>query len=432
MEENSRIKINENPEKEEIQDKNKKRRKLSKNKVKNFLKKIDYTIKNKTIKSNIFTNNEKEKDNQKMKTIRNPGVDFFRIMSMYSVVVCHYLGFGKDFGHFPQFKRQLSFIHGIIYNHNNSFALISGIILYKTNKYSNLLYLWFQVLFYSVGIHKYLVNYKKSYYVRKNMEEEYYPLIFYRYWYFTTYFGMYLFLPVLNKGIASLTKYEFRLVIITTLFIFVFWRDYKNPRRNIFQLNRGKSVIWFLVFYLTGAYIGKYRVDYFGIKAYFYCFICLFIFLFFSYLYFKVINNEFYFMIGNFKIPIPIVLKRMLNEDCDSTLKIIQDITACLFFMQIRYNTYISKVICFTGPLVFSVFLIHANEYILINNISHIFKNVPKNISFNSLMNFVFLKSLKVFIICIFIDYFRYLFFSLIRLKKILIFLETKMKEYFS
>ena len=67
-------------------------------------------------------------------------------------------------------------------------------------------------------------------------------------------------------------------------------------------------------------------------------------------------------MIGNFKIPIPIVLKRMLNEDCDSTLKIIQDITACLFFMQIRYNTYISKVICFTGPLVFSVFLIHAND----------------------------------------------------------------------
>ena len=71
MEENSRIKINENPEKEEIQDKNKKRRKLSKNKVKNFLKKIDYTIKNKTIKSNIFTNNEKEKDNQKIKTIKN-------------------------------------------------------------------------------------------------------------------------------------------------------------------------------------------------------------------------------------------------------------------------------------------------------------------------------------------------------------------------
>ena len=236
MEDNSRKKFIDNSENEKLKDKNiKKRRKQSKNIFKNFLKKIDSKTKNKTIISSTSINyaNKRENDNQKIKTTRNPGVDLLRIISMYSVVVHHYLVFGKDDNHFPQYRRQLSFVHSVVDRHNNPFIVISGIILHKTNKYSNLLYLWFQVLFYSVGIHKYLVNYKKGYYVKKNMEVEYYPLVFFRYWYFTTYFGMYLFLPVINKGIAYLTKYEFRLIVITTLFIFVFWRDYKNPDRDI-------------------------------------------------------------------------------------------------------------------------------------------------------------------------------------------------------
>ena len=34
------------------------------------------------------------------------------------------------------------------------------------------------------------------------LNKDYYPMIFNRYWYFTAYFGMYLILPVINKGIA--------------------------------------------------------------------------------------------------------------------------------------------------------------------------------------------------------------------------------------
>ena len=93
-------------------------------------------------------------------------------------------------------------------------------------------------------------------------------MIFQVYWYFSTYFGMYLFLPVINKGIAQLSKYEFRLVVMSTLGILVLWKDYKNKKTDVFHLNSGGSVIWFLIFYLTGAYIGKYRVDYNGFKKF--------------------------------------------------------------------------------------------------------------------------------------------------------------------
>ena len=57
------------------------------------MKKIDSKTKNKTIISSTSINdaNKKENDNQKIKTTRNPGVDLLRIISMYSVVVHHYL-----------------------------------------------------------------------------------------------------------------------------------------------------------------------------------------------------------------------------------------------------------------------------------------------------------------------------------------------------
>ena len=155
--------------------------------------------------------------------------------------------------------------------HNNDFILISGIVGYKTNKYSNLFYLWLIVVFYSIGIPNYVSQYEKSFRRNQDINQINYPMVFNLYWYFSTYFGMYLFLPVINKGIAQLSRYEFTLVVMSTIGILVLWKDYKNKKSDVFHLIGGYSVIWFLIFYLTGAYIGKYRVDYNGFKKYIYC-----------------------------------------------------------------------------------------------------------------------------------------------------------------
>ena len=343
---------------------------------------------------------------------------------MYNIVLNHIIFYPKGYRHFPQFKRQLSLIHCITDWHVNGFILISGIVGYKTNKYSNLFYLWLTVFFYSVGIHKYILYFKKGYNVGNDMYREYYPVIFNRYWYFSTYFGMYLLLPVLNKGIASLKKNEFRLVVVSTIGILVLWRDYKNPKQDLFHMFVGDTILWFIIFYLTGAYIGKYRADYSGIKKYIYCFICLFIYSLASYLFFKAYHNELNH--------IPISLRQMFTKRLNSILKISQSITACLFCMQIHYNKYIAKIITFVGPLTFSVYLIHNHKLIHYNVIEHIYDNQPKDLILNSVLSLIFGKSLKIFIICIIIDYFRHLLFTLLRIKKILIFIETKMKEKFS
>ena len=91
----------------------------------------------------------------------------------------------------------------------------------------------------------------------------------------------------------------------------------------------------------------------------------------------------------------------MLNEYWDSSLKIIQSITICLFFLQIHYNKYIAKIICFFGPLAFGIYLIHENKIIRDNVMRKLFINQPRNISLNSLLSLLLIKSVKLSLLCL-------------------------------
>ena len=101
--------------------------------------------------------------------------------------------------------------------------------------------------------------------------------------------------------------------------------------------------------------------------------------------------------------------------------------------MQIHYNKYIAKFICFLGPLAFGIYLIHIHPIIFKNVLFHIYDNEPKNLSLKSTMILVSLKPLKVTCLCIFIDFFRHFLFTLLRFRKILNFLEKylmKLMDY--
>ena len=157
----------------------------------NFFKRID---KIETIKDyNIIPFNKKDDFNQRIKRTRNPGIDFVRIIAMFNIVIIHYFYYGKIEQRFPKYKRQFKLYECFIDWHNNAFILLSGIVGYKTVKYSNLLYLWLTVFFYSVGIHYYYTYITKGFIIKQDIYKELFPIVFRRYWFFTTYFGMYLF-----------------------------------------------------------------------------------------------------------------------------------------------------------------------------------------------------------------------------------------------
>ena len=60
-----------------------------------------------------------------------------------------------------------------------------------------------------------------------------------------------------------------------------------------------------------------------------------------------------------------------------------------------------------------------------------LFINKPRNIDLKSLLNFMFLKSFEIFVFSLALDYLRNLLFSFLRIKNLLFFIETKMKEKF-
>ena len=119
----------------------------------------------------------------------------------------------------------------------------------------------------------------------------------------------------------------------------------------------------------------------------------------------------------------------MFTNRFDSFLKVSQFISACLFLLQIKYNENITKAICFLDPLVFGIYLIHYHPLNIKNFLPHIFDNAPIDIGLLSTLYLIVSKALKMFLLCIIIDYIRNKLFSCFRIKKFCIFTESKIKK---
>ena len=87
----------------------------------------------------------------------------------------------------------------------------------------------------------------------------FFPVIIKNYWYFTEYFCLYIFIPLINKGILYLDKVELKIIIINLFSIFIVLKEIINPEYNSLHLNSGYSSLWLLILYIIGAYFEKYR-----------------------------------------------------------------------------------------------------------------------------------------------------------------------------
>jgi hypothetical protein len=176
---------------------------------------------------------------------------------MIGIVYNHVLFQGKGIYKYNIYKIKIKSSLTYIFWHNNVYSLISGIVGYKSTKYSNLFYLWLSAVFYSLGFHYYYLKYKKGARLFGELYTEFYPVVYGRYWYFSSYFGMFIFLPAINKGIQNLNKPEFNLLVMSIFGIYSFWHTYHNSKYDYFQINKGLSTIWLLCLYIMGAYIGN-------------------------------------------------------------------------------------------------------------------------------------------------------------------------------
>lgn len=230
---------------------------------------------NNKIKSNIvyYSNNQKIIKNEYIKIYsdenkqiinRNYGIDLLKIISMINIIILHINLFSRKLSlkiNNPRTKI-IWRIEAMSYWSVNCFGMISGIVGYKKCKFSNLIYLWFQVTFYSVLITIFLYLKKNSQITKQNLLLSLFPILIKRHWYVNAYFSMYLFLPFINNGINYLKKTEFRNL---TILFFCFYSLYNIiavilHKENYHFLNKGYSSIWLMILYIIGAYIGKYLI----------------------------------------------------------------------------------------------------------------------------------------------------------------------------
>ena len=367
-------------------------------------------------------NNKVEKTEITVKKQRNPGIELLRIIDMYAIIIHHILLFGKLLSKFKKYQ-VLHFINISCFFHICVFGLISGIVGNKTHKYSNLLYLWFCALFYSLGIH---IIYKSLYPNLVNNYEIFkwfFPIIFKKYWYITTYFGMYLFLPLINKGLSIINKSELKIIVLSLIGIFIIWRDFIRFKKDPFLFSSGYSVLGLLMFYIIGAYLGKYII----IKNtnLFFHIIYLIIYISSSYLCYYL---SFYNGIKA-KLIIIIKLKQLFSLRINSIAMIIQGISLTLIFSRIKYNKYLSKIFIFLGPLTLGVYLIHCHHYIINFEFPKLFKNYNINKPLKTIINLIFLKGIIIYIKCLIIDYFRNLIFKFFKIRQICILSEKIIKN---
>lgn len=195
------------------------------------------------------------------------GIDLLRIVATLMIVMTHVLAQGgvrrAVADRFDSYYILTWLMQIGVYGAVNCYALISGYVGRQSQfRYSKIVALWLQVAFYTIGITLIFALLGKD--LDWNVWfRAFFPIITSQYWYVTAYFGLLLFMPLLNIILKYVSHRDLG-VILATVFLFAcFLPALFNNRIEGFALNEGYSTLWLLLLYLLGAYlqgipVGKY------------------------------------------------------------------------------------------------------------------------------------------------------------------------------
>lgn len=350
----------------------------------------------------------KTKENEKKEAIgikreREYGIDALRIISMFMVVVLHMLGNGGILDTAECLSANYSvawLLELFAFCAVNCYGLISGYVgLRAKYRYSNIMTLWLQVAFYTIGITFVFYFFRPEWVTFDRIKAAFLPVFSYQYWYFSAYFALFFIIPVLNIVVEKLPKKNLRAVIISVLLLFSVLQV--GFGCDVFTVGNGYSTIWLAVLYVLGAYFKKYEIlkKFKPIQCLLIYLLCVLI-TWGSKLYME------YAGIG---------LSDILVNYLSPTM-VLAGVSLFAFFIHIRPGLIGSKIISKLSPLAFGVYLIHVHPFVW--NVMTYKLTGLLNGSAMRLVTGVLLISLAVFLICIMIDFIRTVLFNVIKIKK--------------
>lgn len=137
------------------------------------------------------------------------------------------------------------------------YIMISGYFLVESKfNEKKIIKLELQVLFYSI---LFLIIFKIFYIPEigkiglKEIVKNIFPTIFCKYWFVTNYILLYIFSPFINKLIRNLSKEQYKKLIMIMLFILIFIPTITTSDLGL------DNLIYFIFYYLIGAFIKLYK-----------------------------------------------------------------------------------------------------------------------------------------------------------------------------
>jgi len=342
------------------------------------------------------------------------GIDLLKIFAMINIINLHInrnsklLKINPDNSKFKQIYRLEVFSFWPV----NAFGLISGIIGFRKYKFSNLIYFYFENIFYSIFFS--ICLYLKSLLDLKNFILSFFPLGIKRFWYFNAYFFMFLILPFITSSINSINRNFYRKLIICYFFLYSIYHivlDIVLGRTDFDFINGGYTSIWLLTLYIIGGYIGRFCIKRYNLSNYFF---------FGIYLISSFISSEYIFYCYKKNKPLNLLFLRYYSPTI-----IIQAISLIFFFSNIDIsNKFIIKVISFFNPLNFNVALIHMRIFLFRTQSITKYFDYIKLLAPDYLFFKIYAISISIYLISSVFDYFRYLIFKLIKVRTLCIYIE--------
>ncbi|MBQ8000426.1 MAG: acyltransferase [Ruminococcus sp.] len=347
---------------------------------------------------------------------RNYGIDLLRIISMFLVVCMHVLGKENILDNLTNgtwLYYSVWLLYTLAYPAVNCYALISGYVGYTSHhKYSNIINLHFQVWFYSfLGFSVGCVMSSGEVGVVSAVKALF-PVRYNTYWYYTAYFCLFFFMPLLNKifeGLnkASATKLVVSVTVIYSILPTVYMRDFIG-------LSGGYSFLWLLILYIIGVYVRKYRVFEKSSK-----------------------RNLFLWLVGSLlvtwlsKVVIELISETVLGvvmfQDLlfsyISPTVLLSAVLILGLFSKVRFKNSINKLITFIAPLTFGIYLLHENPFIRSHFVTGKFAYY---LQFKPIITIIAILGtvVAIFLIGLIVEFVRQKLFKLIRVNKLSLWIE--------
>ena len=354
-----------------------------------------------------------------MKNKRNYGIDLLRVVAMLFIVILHSLGKGGvlDAAENSIQWKSAWILEIIAFCAVDVFAIISGYVSWnKKIKYSKVIILWFQVIFYSliiVGVAN-IIN--PNIVTYNDYIKSFFPLITNRYWYFTAYIGLIIFKPILDVFISRSNKDTLKKIFITFIIAFSFF----DIIANRFLLNFGYSAFWLIILYIIGAIISKCEIGK-NIKNWHIIIgVCCFILL--------TCIGKFYgpgnitFLQTNYNIAI----SGAMFIDYTSPTILCVAILLVIGFSRMKFSDFLKKIIKFFSISSFAVYLINTH-YIVYNYYTYNKFSFLVNDNIFKIYLIIISFSILFVIISILIDKIRIIIFKVLKIDKLSEMLYTKM-----